>query len=117
MGKADKERVEEFVIRDDEDRILARYRTKGGKIDGEYLSFFTNGQPMVRLHFRDGLKEGEATSFYHDGRIKEHGFFHDDKLIGEYVSYYENGQVREKEQYDDEGKLHGTYHLFTAMAS
>jgi len=31
MGKADKERVEEFVIRDDEDRILADTGQKAGR--------------------------------------------------------------------------------------
>ena len=41
-----------------------------GKLDGEYVSFFENGQPMVQVKFVNGLKQGEAVSYYRNGSLR-----------------------------------------------
>ncbi len=65
---------QEEVSRDDRGRLRERKFTLHGKIEGEYTSFFGNGQMMVRMSFRNGRKEGEAVSFYPDGKMREKGF-------------------------------------------
>ena len=49
-----------------------------GKLDGEYVSLFENGQPMVIVKFVNGLKEGEAVSYYRNGNIRDNGAYAND---------------------------------------
>jgi antitoxin component YwqK of YwqJK toxin-antitoxin module len=72
----------EEVSRDDRGRLRERKFTLRGKIEGEYTSYFANGQVMVRMGFCNGRKEGEAVSFYPDGQMREKGLFKNDKLEG-----------------------------------
>jgi len=46
------EGLKEETLVDDRGRIRERRHLRGGKLEGEYLSFFSNGQVMVRISFR-----------------------------------------------------------------
>ena len=65
----------EEISRDDRGRLRERKFTLRGKTEGEYTSYFGNGQVMVRMNFHNGRKEGEAVSFYPDGQDARKGFF------------------------------------------
>jgi len=44
-----------------------------GKLEGEYVSYYENGQILLKLFFRKGRRHGEALSYYRDGQVREKG--------------------------------------------
>jgi antitoxin component YwqK of YwqJK toxin-antitoxin module len=56
----------------------------------------------------NGQKQGEYKSWYSNGQLREHGFFVDGKLHGEFKWWHENGHLYTHCFYVD-GKRHGEY--------
>ena len=77
-------------------------KVTGAKIefDGTYRHFPIQGK------IKKGKKEGEWLSYYENGQLKEKRNFKDGKLNSERLVYYENGQLSYKSNYKD-GKQHG----------
>jgi hypothetical protein len=54
---------------------------KNGKQDGEWVSYWDNGQLMFKGNFKNGEKEGDWVSYNPDGTIRK-----------EYTGTYKNGK-------------------------
>src|SRR4030066_117377 len=91
-----------------------------GKLEGEYISYFNDGQIMANLHFVRGKKNGEADGeyicYYKNGKLKEKGYFINDKREGEYKAYFKNGQIREQAFYKN-GNIIGKFFSFNKNES
>ena len=60
-------------------RILKNY--KDGKLNGEYIYYFDNGDVNIIGNYKYGKLEGECTYFDLDGKIYWKGIYKDDVLI------------------------------------
>jgi antitoxin component YwqK of YwqJK toxin-antitoxin module len=80
------------------------------KLNGEYVSYYENGQVEQKCNYFDGLKHGEYVLYWSNGNVWTKCTYVHGKLHGEYTSYHykSNGQVEQKCTYDN-GKLHGEY--------
>ena len=88
--------------------VLAGHQLGYEAIDGEYKSWYNNGQLECHYFYKDGKLHGEYKSWYNNGQPGSHYFYKDGKLRGEYKSWYDNGQPGSHYFYKN-GRLHGEY--------
>jgi antitoxin component YwqK of YwqJK toxin-antitoxin module len=83
---------------------------KDGKISGEYVSYYENGQLSYKLNYVNGELHGEGVSYHENGRLFFIENYVNDKKHGEYVDYYEdvNGETFHRGNYVN-GKRHGEW--------
>jgi antitoxin component YwqK of YwqJK toxin-antitoxin module len=68
-----------------------------GKLDGESIEYFENGQVFTSLNYSNGLLEGEALEFYPETLVIKSKFHFSKGLKnGECITYDESGDIVEK---------------------
>jgi uncharacterized protein len=77
-----------------------------GELNGESVTYFSNGQKNVALSYVDGKKEGYYTSWFIHGGKQEEGWYKDDELEGEWLTYNETGNIVTRSNYLN-GELNG----------
>ncbi len=85
-----------------------------GKKNGDFTTFYANGQLHEKGKYTDGELDGEWISYFENGKIDEKGQYVNGVLSGEWISYYENGKIHQKGNcsnglwcaYDEEGKIY-----------
>ena len=75
---------------------------KDGKANGEWLAYYEYGELFLKGHYKDGKIEGEQYVYYKNGQLQFKGNFKDGKEEGELLFYNENGQLVEKKHYKDD---------------
>ncbi len=74
---------------------------KDWALNGEFLTYYENGQPQVKCSFINGNLDGEFLLYYENGQLKEKDIYKNGEPDWEFVTYYENGQLRLKWNYKD----------------
>lgn len=77
-----------------------------GRIHGEYMSYYENGNIKVKTYYKDGLVSGKYCGYYESGKKHFVGNYKDNLFEGLQQVYYESGKV-ESIYYYKEGKLNG----------
>jgi hypothetical protein len=72
------------------------YYNQDGKLEGEYLLYYRNGQLKEKETFLDGKLEGDYISYYKNGQIREKGTFRGDKREGPYTAFDREGRLLEQ---------------------
>ena len=87
-------------------------KIKDGKLEGEWLEYYNNGELLAKSNYKDGKKQGEYVVYYKNGGTDITGNFKEGKKEGEWLSYYyKSGQLFNKNNYKD-GKKHGEQLLY-----
>jgi antitoxin component YwqK of YwqJK toxin-antitoxin module len=79
-----------------------------GNKQGEFKSWYSNGQTWMHCFFVDGKEHGEFKAWHENGKLATHCFHVDDKVHGELKWWHENGQLWKHCFYVDD-KQHGEY--------
>lgn len=69
------------------------------QIDGEYKTFYDNGQIYLQEFYQNGKLENERKIWYKNGQIWSRSFYRDGKLEGEHKSWHADGQFKTRELY------------------
>jgi hypothetical protein len=72
--------------------------------EGEFKSWYDNGQMDTHCFYRDGQREGEFKTWHSNGQMDTQGFYRDGKREGEFKTWHPNGQMDTQGFYRD-GKL------------
>ena len=72
---------------------------KDGYQEGEWVSYWSNGQLMSKGEYKDGKEEGEQFFYYDTGELFYKGEYKDGKKVGEWVVYNRDGTLSYKETY------------------
>lgn len=91
-------------------RVDGRYRQ--GKLDGEYKSYFKNGNQKMVCRYQEGKLDGDYKSFFKNGNQKVVCRYNNGKLMGEYFEYYETGVLHKYCSNHNEGEIDGIYAVF-----
>ena len=67
-----------------------------GKLDGERLMFYPDGDTMLIEHYENGLFEGDYQYYYDEGGLELEGKYVDNKMTGSWKRFYKNGQLMEE---------------------
>jgi antitoxin component YwqK of YwqJK toxin-antitoxin module len=81
--------------------LVHEYSYKNGKLNGDSISYYYNGQIRVKVPLIDGKKEGEWIEYHENDQLKSKGIYKNGKKEGEWVYYKEDGEIDRKEIYRD----------------
>ncbi len=74
-------------------QITARYQTVDGLADGDYTTYYSDGQEKQVFTYRQGVLEGPARTFFASGQ-KEHDFaYSNNEVNGVYRTYTIEGTL------------------------
>ncbi|MDR2868109.1 MAG: hypothetical protein LBV46_01020 [Bacteroidales bacterium] len=98
-------------------RVVVFYKIdeKTGKMTEEKVrevDYYDNGQKYVEGNYKAGLRDGEWKSYFKDGQIQSEVVYQNGEKEGNYTVYHENGKPYIKGQYKG-GNCTGTW-LFHA---
>ena len=79
----------------DDRNLSEEYFQLNGKKEGEYKSYYDNGQLEMICNYVNNKTEGEYKEYYRSGQLFIICNYLNDKWDGEYKSYYENGNLYE----------------------
>jgi antitoxin component YwqK of YwqJK toxin-antitoxin module len=79
-----------------------------GNKQGEFKSWYSNGQLDIHCFYVDGNRHGEYKSWYSNGQQWAHCYYVDGNIHGECKEWYSNGQLRWHYYYED-GNRHGEF--------
>lgn len=75
---------------------------KEGKLDGEYIQYYGNGQIEFIRTLRNDYMQGPSKNFYQSGQQQFSGYYSFGKKSGSWTSWYESGKVKAQETYQDD---------------
>jgi antitoxin component YwqK of YwqJK toxin-antitoxin module len=84
-----------------------------GKLQGERLTYFENGQVQTRQQFENGLQTGLGEQFFATGKLWKEGTYLKGLLSGPYRELREDGTQAEAGQYKN-GKTSGQWTYYKA---
>jgi hypothetical protein len=73
--------------------------------DGEFYTYYDNGQLKKKANYISGKLNGELLIYYENGNLKNKQNFKNGKFNGEVVEYDINGKVNFRENYKNGKKL------------
>ncbi len=82
-----------------------------GKLDGKYVSYFENGQIKKEMAYANNKGNGDFKSYYENGQLKSEGTYTNNTIDDEYTMYWEDGKIALSENYKD-GKEDGVFKTF-----
>ena len=77
-----------------------------GKLNGECVWYFSNGQKVMQANYKDDLKEGHSLRWYVNGTLEEDCWYKHGELDSIYRSYSEKGKLA-CEEFFVQGKRNG----------
>lgn len=83
--------------------IEGNYRD--GKQDGEWITYYQNGQRSAVDHFRNGVQDGLHQSWYANGQMAAKGYYKDGKREGVWRRWDPDGIRNWEEVYKDDKKI------------
>lgn len=89
-------------------KIKYKFKWTNGKLNGERLYFYQDGNVGSYGIYFEGLRQGKFVEYYQDGKIKAESYFTNDTLNGEQIEYFPSSKYSLKVNYRM-GKLNGKY--------
>ena len=77
---------------------------KNGKMNGEWLRYYENGQLNEKVNFKDGKRDGLSETYFENGQLKDKGNYKDGKEEGLWEYFNKDGSLEKTETFKD-GKL------------
>jgi antitoxin component YwqK of YwqJK toxin-antitoxin module len=78
---------------DESSKITARYQTVDGHSDGEYTTFFADGQAKQTVTYRQGLLDGSARTFFNSGQVEHEFSYSNGEVDGTYRTFSADGKL------------------------
>ena len=89
--------------------IKKKTNFKNGILDGKYSKFYKNNLLMEKFEYKNGLMEGERILNWGNGNLKEKNFFKRGAMIGVSEFYFSNGNPRKIISFDANGRRDGEW--------
>ena len=85
-----------FVKKYIDDRELLSFSVKEGKIDGQYIEYYSNGSIKSLSNFKNGILDGKYSKFYENNLLMEEFEYKNGLMEGERILNWGNGNLKEK---------------------
>lgn len=76
-----------------------------GKQDGEWTTWYDNGQKNAIDHYKDGVQDGEHIGWYTNGKISAKGMYEDGKREGTWKRWDAQGFKNWEEVYKNDKRI------------
>ena len=85
-----------FVKKYTDDRELLSFSVKDGKIDGQYIEYYSSGSIKKKTNFKNGILDGKYSKFYKNNLLMEEFEYKNGLMEGERILNWGNGNLKEK---------------------
>ena len=79
--------------------------------DGQWISWYKNGEKWSEIYFADGKKQGSQINWYDNGQKELQGYYEDDIPVKTWSWWYVDGSPMQEGKYNDQGKFEGLYFI------
>jgi antitoxin component YwqK of YwqJK toxin-antitoxin module len=94
---------------DENGKIETEFFASDGEIEGDYKSYYPNGQLEYLSKYADGVQTDTSIAYYENGQVSNLRVFKDDKIIFE-ASYTPNG-LKKSERFNPTDTLQENYNI------
>ena len=84
------------IIKIVDDKELLSFSVNRGKIDGQYIEYYTSGSKKNILNYKNGILDGSYTSYYDNEKLMEKSHYKNGLMEGKRILLWANGNVKEK---------------------
>ena len=84
------------IIKIVDDKELLSFSVNRGKIDGQYIEYYTSGSKKNILNYKNGILDGSYTSYYDNEKLMEESNYKNGLMEGNRILRWANGNVKEK---------------------
>lgn len=84
---------------DPEGRLRSTEHWKAGRMHGEQVAFFENGNPAERTSYTDGKRNGQHIVYFDDGKTRSTTTFVNDVADGPFIAYNADGKKDQEGNY------------------
>jgi antitoxin component YwqK of YwqJK toxin-antitoxin module len=95
-----------YIIQEQNHLIVSKAPIVNGLTNGQAVSFYENGHPMLEQSFTNDKLDGPYKQWWRNGQLRYLFFYKDDQYVGTQKVFFENGKLREEANYTA-GKLDG----------
>jgi len=92
--------------------LYYKIQKNGDSILVKSVEYHPNHSIFIEGGYKNGKREGEWKSWYDNGNLWSVGTFKQGVQVGTTMTYYENGNLRYSGTYDKEGKRIGKWKFF-----
>jgi antitoxin component YwqK of YwqJK toxin-antitoxin module len=83
----------EVVRFDETGQISTRYQMVDEQPDGEYSTFFADGQTKQTVTYSQGVLDGPARTFFNSGQVEHEFSYSSGEVNGTYLTYSADGKL------------------------
>ena len=84
------------IIKIVDDKELLSFSVNRGKIDGQYIEYYTSGSKKNISNFKNGILDGSYISYYDNEKLMEESHYKNGLMEGNRILRWANGNVKEK---------------------
>ena len=84
------------IIKIVDDKELLSFSVNRGKIDGQYIEYYTSGSKKNILNYKNGILDGSYTSYYDNEKLMEESHYKNGLMQGKRILLWANGNIKEK---------------------
>jgi antitoxin component YwqK of YwqJK toxin-antitoxin module len=77
------------------DSMKIEFDVVNGKKEGNFRSYYPNGQLLMSGEMKNNRNVGEWKYFYDNGQVESVGLFNNDRADGKWTWYYPDGTLRQ----------------------
>ncbi len=89
------------------------FNVENGVLNGDYITFHSNGEMSSFNTYKKGKLEGKEKIFFLSGELKSLSNYSNGKKYGKSIDYFESGQVRKKTKLENEKPIESTTYDIT----
>ena len=84
------------IIKIVDDKELLSFSVNRGKIDGQYIEYYTSGSKKNISNYKNGILDGSYISYYDNEKLMEESHYKNGLMEGNRILRWANGNVKEK---------------------
>lgn len=94
------------------------FNVENGVLNGDYITFHSNGEMSSFNTYKKGKLHGEEKIFFLSGKLQSLSNYSNGKKHGETIHYFESGQIRKKTKLENEKPIESTtYNIVGSIES
>ena len=84
------------IIKIVDNKELLSFSVNSGKIDGQYIEYYTSGSKKNISNYKNGILDGSYTSYYYNEKLMEESHYKNGLMEGKRILRWANGKIKEK---------------------
>jgi hypothetical protein len=96
-------------------KVLSKEHYTNNIKNGEFISYYPNGNIQITLWYNDGKKDSTLKAYYNDGKLQYTYDYVNDKINGYFREYFNNGNRKEIRLYERDSLLF--YEIFDSTGN